>query len=468
MPCAALLLAAVAWSCHPVVSVPAPELEDAQSILLVVTSELGEVRAVAADLGDPPALPTLALAEGEALHAFTFACPLARVGLQAGPQALTATPQEASLLPPAVRAATWAPGDAGWTPLGEPPAAVQDGLRRLPLDAAGRCRARQGRLVRLDAALPNDGHQEAAFLLSLPDDTALVASRNGFYYKVYPDGSSERLPPLSDVDPLAALLHDDGTLWLLDQAGQLTRGPLLGPRTVVATAANFFPPETTVHLSGPTDPSAPFELFAVSASVRVDDQAVRTLARFDNRGWRALADASPRGLVLPFGLWRGPGQVAAAGFGDRGRSLLEYAGSQTSSTSFEGTGAVGLIETPELGLVVGLDDGRVVRRAGGSFTPLGATDFEGYAFLFTPLPQGALLVGGLTRRRAFEFGLAQWIPGLGFCPAEVQPQVGFAIARVDARTWVMASVTSLTTRQAFDILLVRLETDPEPCQPPKR
>lgn len=454
---AALVTLFAASGCHEVVALPAPDLTDAQSILLIWSPHVGEVEAVAADV--QAGLPGLVLGEAEAVHALTFACPVARLGLEAGRQDLLELPGDEVLLPEPVRALSWQSGQGEWRASEAELPLVQDVLHRLPLTPERRCVARQAELVRVDTALPNDGHREAALAIHLPDDTALVASREGFFYRVRPSGRVETLPRLIEGVPLAAHAQDDGTVWLLNDGGQLTRGPLEGPRELVAERPGLFGRNMIAELTGPTDPALPLELFVATTS--------KTVARFAEGTWTVFGRARPSMFSVPRVLWRGPARAAALGFGDGGE-LLEYEQGRTNVTDLGQDPAVGLTETEALGLVLGTRRGQVLIRQGGAFTPLASSVFQSYALVLQPLPEGALLVGGLEGRFGFDYGLAQWLPGLGFCPPLDLDGIGVVSARVDDRTFLFLTVTNLNPDQAFNIALMRLETLPARCQPPSR
>lgn len=444
------------WACHEQVSLPDLDLDPAQSLLLVQTDDLGTT-VQALDLSESNPEPAW-LVHGEAeVYLMSYACPVPRLGLQPGLQPETAIPTDRLYLPQPLyeRQLQTSAASEGWQTPSQRPERVQEALHRLPLSHDVACEASTAQLERVEVSLPNDGHRTPAFALSMGDDTALLASSDGFYYLVLPTGQVKSLPRTLPMAPRAAHRMADGELWILDAQGVLHRGDLERGFEVVDRFGPVLGDAVAV-MTGPQQAGAPMELFLATSQ--------QAFVRYDGAEWTTWATAGPLELLPPTVLWLGPGHAMSAGYN---REVLEYVDSGLRRTRLpDGDFPVGLAELPGLGLLVGSAGGPVYLKQGETWVLHGRPGFEAASYLLAPLPVRGLLVGGLVQARGFKFGFTQWLPELGYCPAEVLSDPAVAVVPVDAQTYVLVTITSLTTRQSFDIDMIRLGTLPATCSGP--
>lgn len=115
---------------------------------------------------------------------------------------------------------------------------------------------------------------------------------------------------------------DDGSVVMIEESALDLSGPCLISRDDVATAA-----DPIFHLTGPSEPSAPFELFALT------DQ--RAFLRFDGERWAELGRLAGDGPSNPLDrrssggvLWLDPGRAVAY---QHTNELLYFDGTQVES-----------------------------------------------------------------------------------------------------------------------------------------
>lgn len=439
--------------CYEVVPRPALEVDGARSAVLVVEHEAGrEIYAVDLEEG----WPRFSARGPVDLHAALFSCPVARLGLEAGPVPEEPIPLEVDPLPPPLAEARLDEGAGAWALDAARPPEVQDALLRLPLPEDGGCALRSARFESVETALPSDGHNLAAFAVTLADGRALVASREGFYYRVDIEGTVETLPRLIGPEPLAAHALEDGTVYVLDAQGGLHRGTVEAGFTLVHESPDAFAGAEFVAMTGDPRPGAE-ELFAVSPQTK--------LLRYDGARWTTLSTGAPSRLLLPKVLWRGPGRAVAPGFGDDGRGILLVDGDRTEVSSPPlGQVAVGVGLRAER-LLVGTFSGEVYDYAEGRWQLQPDLDLRAYVHLFQPLDRGGVLVGGIRRQRGLstEFGFGQYFDDLGACAAERLSNVAAEMTRVGEDGWLLVTVTSLVFEQAFDVAILREVAPPVDC-----
>ncbi len=457
------LLCATA-GCHTQTAFVPPDIEDAASAVLVVL-EPEQTRVFGIELGDEPQWPALAVAPNTQMHMLLFSCGLSRLGLDPGEIELESSIQSYEL-PPALRQAKLRLPEHQWTATTLASRTVMDALNRLPLGGDTDCKYRSAQLENVPTALPQEGHNLAAFVVGLTDGTGFVASKEGYYYRVWPDGLVRSIAPPIPVDPRAAHVMNDGTVFLLDSQGGLHRGTIESGFTRISSSP-LLADAGSVSLTGPVNPENPLELFAATSQ--------RALLRFDGLDWTVTATATGTAttagehvtITPPPGLiWMGTGRAAATHYGADGQSIAVYGpeGVRIFAPPPQ-VKPVGLAFAPDLGLLVGtargplfrLNDGIWARLEGGTRPP------RGYSHLLRPLELGGLLIGQLTDVEGIKYGFGQWLPDLGFCPPEVLTHIAYDIAQIDEATWLLITVTNLNSNQAFDVAIIRQTAPPAAC-----
>lgn len=351
----------------------------------------------------------------------------------------------------------------------EPTAAVADALSRLPLNGASVCADRAAQLEKVQAGLPQDGHNLAAYVTALQDGTALVASKEGYFYRVWPDGRVRSItPPPVPGEPRAAHVTDDGTVYLLNSQGELHSGNLDDGFSLISSSP-LFDGADSVNLTGPTDPSATFELFAATTQ--------RALLHFDGQQWTKTATATGTSTSAstdwtvrppPPVVWMGPGTAAAAYYGPDIRSIVIHSpeGTEVLAPPSPDITPMGLGWSPGRGLLVGTIRGPVFQlQAGtGEWTRLpGSPQPRGFSRPIEALQSDALLIGQAISFGGRDFGFGQWLPEIGFCLPSVFTPLVLSMAKIDETTWVLNTATSLSANQAFDIAIIRQTAPPATC-----
>lgn len=454
-------------SCHAKTVVAEPDLSGAQSAVMVVVED-GTQRAYGIEITDTGTeWPGVAVHGEVEIHLLLFTCGLARLGLEAGLIELDRRGDRVNLLPPAVRELHLSALDGAWTAASAQSPSVQDALRFLPLAADAACTHRRAQLRPVTSGAPVDGHNGPAFATPLHDGTALVASRNGYYYRVARDGAVSRLPRLIDADPRAAHVMQDGTVYLLDAQGALHRGRVDGAFTPVHTDPELALEDGLAAMTGPTSADDPFELFVSTTQ--------RSLRRFDGSTWVVTATAAPPRFLtalLPAIQWMGPGRAAATGFEPEGDGLALYeqgsaqvivAPSEKPPGKFN---TAGLGYTATQGLLVGFEDGSLRRYRSGNWEVVPTGGVRRYAFLIQPLPRDGLLVGGVISLVGVEVGFGQWFEDLGFCTPERLSRPAATLSPIDDSSWVLLTVGNPFADQAFDIEVLEQAEPPAACSGP--
>ncbi len=409
--CAALLL--VAGGCHDQ-RVLAPPPSDADSAGMVMVALDGDaVQWVTAfDLAAGGGYPALSWRGDPELVALGYGCPIERLGLSPGRQPLLDTPRD-DLRLPLPRRIDSAQADVGAWSAVEMSDGVAAALRRLDLPLDNVCSASRAALDPVTISVPEDGHDDTAFLLPYDDESTLAGSRNGRVYRLHRSGALERVGALEDRKYRGAYLAADGELWMLSDRGTLARGSIDGLETVTTTTA--FGPVRYLALVGPTDPEASLELFATSSSTRAI-----TFARFDGERWQMLTSVRPHsGIFLPAAAWIAPGIAAAIGAGEHRNSVVIYDhGIVTEELLPSDAGPSSILHHPQLGTIVGMDDGIVARRsAGGDWRALPIPLKMGFVRTLAPMGRG-LLLGGSVEFNFLGYRFAQYLPDIGYCEGE--------------------------------------------------
>lgn len=411
MRSAALTLALASLAaCHAVEALEPPPLPGARAALLVL-SEGREVHAVRAVDLEAEGWPAFDAREGRTLRALGYACPLARLGLSPGPQALGDGATIDVLPPPSHVAEHALDGDDPWTTDVPVPAEVEGALRRLPLPPGSRCAAAGARYVSRVLRFPGDGRGPPSFAVALGDGRALTGTRDGRLYLVDRVGDITRVETSTRGAPFrGADRSSAGGVWLVSAAGDVARGPAEGPHPRVTTT------------------EAPWGLQVDRLAVLALDEGGREILyaeglagndrrlwRFDGT-WRELAYANHGGIYIPRVIEGRRGEVLSTGTATVSGGVLRYV---------DGTVRQDRLRTPDEGIsafahhdVLEL----VLARSDGTFdlrTAAGWEHLEGglpMRWIRVVLPEG----DGFTYAGSgdFNFGpstFTQYHPSIGFC-----------------------------------------------------
>ncbi len=245
----ALCLCAPGLACQDVVELPAPATEGLSSVLVAYLEGEDLKRIEAYDLtGKPLALPAFAHREpnqevGLSLIVMGFACPLATLGLEEGPQILAQTAVSGTFelpAPTSVQRLLVAPGQS-WAP-----AAISgklyDDLRRLALPPGALC-AHFGALLEVSRVRFEDdpafmSARVVEFALALEDGAALIAVGSSTtpmdrarLYRVDREGNTARASLAfrsggqDQPFPRGKLSYGaDRSLWMVTQSGSVAHG----------------------------------------------------------------------------------------------------------------------------------------------------------------------------------------------------------------------------------------------------
>ncbi len=432
--------------------------------MLVVVDDNSEAAYAVPLQSGPPTWPELALQGDTQMHLSLYACPLERLGLSAGPVALDRRADRMNLLPEALRTLARTDHDEAWVPAGEADERVQQTLRFLPIPADTGCTQRTAQLSTTPARLAADERGAPAFAISLPDDTALIASRNGRYYRVGRDATVTPLSAPITTEPRAAHSFDDGTVYILDAQGDLHRGTVGGSFERVHSQADLGLDSGSATMVGPATAGPTPELFVATTQ--------RSLRHFDGSAWTttatAPADAAQLNYAPPL-IWLGPGQVMATGFGAEGRGLAVHRAGQTQVVLPPRSNApVGLGVGAGPGVLVGFDDGVVQRYFEGNWENIVAQGLRKRAHFIRPLNDGTLLLGGGTSVAAadYSFGFGQWSSAVGFCAPTATGALPIMFADLGAKAWVLLLADNPQDDLPFNLTILR-EASPAPvCGPP--
>lgn len=448
----------VVAGCNEGASLPALDLEGARAVLVVQSDETvigkdSKVIGFNIETGAPAQL--WPLSQDADVYAIGFGCPLERLGLEAGLQERVVASEEEVWLPHALFEREVTPGQENWRTSSERSDDVQDALRTLPLTRESNCRTWTAQIEPVGVGLPNDGHGAAALAMSLRDGSAIVASVDGYYYRVWATGRARSLGRSWPRAPRAMHAMDDGTLWLLDAEGVLHRGSIDTEFEAVASGGPAAPPGVLAAVAGPTDSSTAFELFAATSS--------KTFARFDGMAWEVLSE-QPATRFLPVVAWLGPGHAMAPGFGGR---VLEYRDTELTRHVLPGdASSVSISQIPGVGVVAGATNGLVYVQDGARWRIHGDPGFDSDSLVLNPLPGRGLIVGGSTGFGSFRFGFTQWLPELGYCEPEEIANPAEAMVAMDASTYLTVDATSILSVPSFNISIFRVAQPPATCAPP--
>lgn len=460
----AWIIATCVAACHPESAIRAPDTSGAEAAVLVVVDDDSEAAYAIPLQAGPPTWPELALRGDTQMQLSLYACPLERLGLSAGPVTLDRRADRTNLLPQALRTLSHTDQDQGWAPAGEAPERVQQTLRFLPIAADTGCTQRTARLQSTPVRLGGDDRGAPAFAISLPDSTALIASRNGQYYRVDRDATVTPLNAPITAEPRAAHSLDDGTVYILDAQGTLHRGILGSSFEPVHTAPQLAVDRGTATMVGPTTQGSTTELFVATSQ--------RSLHHFNGTDWTTTATAPPAAAQLTYApplIWLGPGRVMATGYGSEGRGLAVHAAGQTELILPPRSNApVGLGVGAGPGVLVGFDDGVVQRYFEGSWELIVTPGLRKRAHFIRTLHDHTLLLGGGTSvdPADFAFGFGQWSAALGFCAPAATQDLPIMFADLGAQAWVLLTADNPQDDLPFNLTILR-EASPAPvCGPP--
>ncbi len=385
-------------ACHRTVALPPPEPQHPASSVLVIADD-GRTTAVwATDVGAEESYPTFEGAGHPDMHALFYPCALAALGLDPGWQTLTTAP-EGIAIPPPSEILVLAKQATEWT---DAPDDAPDASLRLRSNLA--CTSFEAVVQHLTVSTSAMPSQPVAgtVAIALEAHTALVATQDGVFYRIHDDATEpERLSTISPFLPHGAGYRaPDGTLWLYGDRGELAYGDLVhGFESIKTTTTSSSAGH--VAIAGPTMDGVPFELFTVSST--------GAFRHFDGAHWKTIDRGGRRSPDSKGLVWVGPGEAYAIGVAD---GIAHYQNEtyviETLGTDRDSSQAIGW--APDVGILVGLNNGRVFARAAdGSWRLLPSGD-PGTVHALVAFP-GGFIVG----REQGSF--TQYHQLLGWCPS---------------------------------------------------
>ena len=405
-----LALASLA-ACHATEALEPPPLPGARAAL-VVLSEGPDVLAVRAIDLDAESWPPFDARSERTLHVLGYSCPLARLGLSAGPQEL-GDGATIEVLPPPSHVVQRALGqDEGWTRADRVPAEVDGALRRLPLPPGSRCAAVGARYEARALRFPGDGRGPPAFVVALGDSRALTGTYDGRLYLVDRVGN---ITPVATAPRGArfrsAARSSAGGVWLVSAAGDVARGPAEGPHTRVTTTEAPWGLEVDRLALLARDESGREVLYAEGLAGRD-----RRLWRFDGSAWRELAHATHGDIYIPRVIQGRTGEVLSTGTATVSGGVLRYVDGVVQEdrlrTPDEGISAFTRHDTLEL--VLARNNGTFDLRTADGWEHLeGGLDMR-YVRVLLPEGDGFAYAGS----GDLNFGpstFTQYQPSIGFC-----------------------------------------------------
>jgi hypothetical protein len=401
--------------------------------------------------------------DGE-LELMAWRCSVEHLGLIEGRQSLREEPAGPDLLPdPAGR---WRSRFSGSE--AAPWAAADDEARlevwqRLLVSNDNRCLAGQGRFVPRPVVI-QEPRGRPTFSVRLDDRRIMIGARSR-------DGEDrsvgiivERSGAYEIIDlgaPLkvAAFYSDEGDLWLFDRQSTLSRGPLEGPYTPVATAKDLFGEPDYASMDGARG-GAPFELFVNTSSA---GRASRRFGRFDGERWEVLAGLYFDQLFIPSVAWIGPGQAIGLGAGDVNNQTVRYDRGTVRRDRLPGSnaGAASIRYLPRLGPVVGRDDGELNLFEDGEWVPLGGVRDTVYTRSLAPVGDGLIFSTG-TEINFLEYRYGQYYPALGTCPLQELTDYAAGIMTAFGDGSVLA-VTLADFEAPVEPVILELQVPPHAC-----
>ncbi len=451
-PLALFLVAA----CHDVASLPLPPNHAARALVLI----LGEgPRALAARSVDPAAGDAATWAPfssraGATVYAVSFSCPLDRLGLIAGAQALAESSSSIELVPPPA-AVFEAALDATttWQPSAGLPPAVDDALRRLPLPPSARCHAVGARYTAEDLRLPNEQLGPPSFAIALDERRVLAGTRRGYLFEVTRAGAT-RLTRHEDKFFRAGMRARDGTLWMVDSLGAVWHGTLETDLVRVGEEAPFPESLQRAAVAGPTDDS-PFEMFAETEAENRDE---RGFHRFDGLRWTELSTFTPERntIYFPAVAWLGPQSAMSIGTNpDRpGGSVMFYDRGVLKPQSLRGTSPnASILHHPTLGVLVGHDQDGISRYEDGRWDLFRGALPLIYVRVMVAEGDGLLYIGS-TEINFSQSAFAQYHPSIGFCQTydTFTEYAATHVARLGDDTLVVLSVAGFDVPMRITLL----------------
>jgi hypothetical protein len=397
--------------CHAIEALEAPPLPGARAALIVL-SEGADVLAVRAVDLDAESWPPFDARGERTLHVLGYACPLARLGLSPGPQALGDGATIEVLPPPSHVVARALDGDGAWTTSVTVPAEVEGALRRLPLPPGSRCAAVGAQYVSRTLRFPADGRGPPAFAVALGDGRALTGTYDGRLYLVDRVGN---ITPVATAPRGARFRGADrssaGGVWLVSAAGDVARGPAEGPHARVTTTEAPWGLEVDRLAVLARDEGGREVLYA--EGLAGND---RRLWRFDAGAWRELAHANHGGIYVPRVIEGRPGEVLSTGTATVSGGVLRYVDGVVEQdrlrTPDEGISSFARHDALEL----------VLARSDGTFdlrTTTGWEHLDGglpMRWIRVVLPEGdGFAYGGSGDLNFGPSTFTQYHPSIGFC-----------------------------------------------------
>lgn len=401
------LLALAVGGCHSVVEIPAPAPTGSHgSQVLVLLRDGTPERVYAAPATPETQLPDLTIRADDRLDLFLlyFDCDLGAIGLVSGWQELATPEKPGDPLPSPTEILTGRlePDHAlSWSPA----SALPSGVTTLRLSSRGSRNLCAQFEVSPPIALPDSTNETATFALALDDQSALVATTGGRFYRVTV-GHAEPLTGLSTTTPHYAGFKDDaGVIWLVGEGGRVVRGDFERGFEDAGTTATATSVGPGFAMAG--GPGSPPELFVVGSAFSFD--------HYSGGRWDMIEPPNPefrrRDEMRPGLLWLGPEEVLAIGL--RERAVLHFDHGMlteeplASMARFNVVRGIALI--PRIGVVTSIFSGTYfVRGEGGVWQTLAEGGPRGAAAIY-PFRRG--FVAGMSAGAFVEYD-----PALGFCP----------------------------------------------------
>jgi hypothetical protein len=412
-----LLLALLSCASHEAVDPPDRMLRDgtlALSTLFVIVRG-GALESIDAIALDHPIYPEIHVGSRDTiqLYAFLYSGSLSSMNMQAGLQRIAGDTDTGSYILPetaikkggvghlpasaalyTMQLPSSAPMWAAQDPSSLPPSVLNAKLDVPPVE---RCVDFTARSVSLDT------RADALIGIGIDPHDVFAGTRDGHFFNVT-STVAVRYAGLSTNTPyLGGYRGPAGDIWLAGDQGQIVHGhPDSGFSAVDHTATRGG--NDWVHIDGPDDATAPFELFVATDS--------GTLDRFDGNAWHALVSREPTPTELDWAVsvaWAAPGEVFA--IGPSVTTIIHVRSGQLSDEPF-GSGdqiATTVAIIRGFGPVLGTNTGRLYRYNGTVWSEIPGTSFHLPVTTIAALDDG-ILFGGK------DGVLAEWFPALGYCP----------------------------------------------------
>lgn len=291
-----------------------PPFGDGASIIVIVSRAENIEYVFATDLDAPHAFE---LSDPSAeLTVLEMKCPLAAIGLIAGPQVLGALSDRPKFPEPiAVYTAPVVEGRVvAWKEEVAVPAIARDVLLRIAVPSDHLCSISTPRLKVTDISHRTPGSAaNPTFGLSLDDGTALVATEDGNFFSVSAAGTTPVIGLSTTTPHHGALRSEDGEIWLVGDDGRVARGDLQRGFADVGGRFNLGGSPTIVRVDGPRT-GAIDTFFAITDTT--------SFLRYHAGRWERLAGGNENGVFFPAVAWISADEAIAVASGSA--FLLRY------------------------------------------------------------------------------------------------------------------------------------------------